>query len=324
MDDTYAIGLTLSLDDEVSAGIDAIRAELDLLNQSLGESLAGLAALRHAAKPALSAYGVADTTEKRPQRTRQTPPATETATGAGKAATLRAPAQRPLAPEPTPARAQEAADIASLAPRGPERAPQSTPAPSPRIEIYHAAAPAFPRAEPAVRLTPSPALAPTQMAAPATMAAPSPLALDDLLALTRGGGATPPTSPIVATSPRDAPAAPLALFLPAPASTPAEGETGAVVAPMALGLTRARDLYEPTAPRPAAPAVAAPSDTRGGLHEGEESGNGTIRGDVYLDGMRVGHWMGEQLAARAARPPSGYSGVDSRLAPLWPGAPVVP
>lgn len=48
----------------------------------------------------------------------------------------------------------------------------------------------------------------------------------------------------------------------------------------------------------------------------------SMRGDVFLDGARVGRWMSEQMAREAGRPNTGPTGFDPRRSPAWPGAAV--
>lgn len=67
----------------------------------------------------------------------------------------------------------------------------------------------------------------------------------------------------------------------------------------------------PTAPLAPARAAAAPPPRE--THEGPPGG------DVFLDGVRVGRWMGQHLAGAAVRPQSGASGFDPRLSPGFPG-----
>ncbi len=52
---------------------------------------------------------------------------------------------------------------------------------------------------------------------------------------------------------------------------------------------------------------------------GGEGGAVVIRGDVYLDGAKVGRWMSGWMAGQAGRAASGPSGVDLRMTPLQPG-----
>lgn len=44
-------------------------------------------------------------------------------------------------------------------------------------------------------------------------------------------------------------------------------------------------------------------------------------GSLYLDGISIGRWMFDQLADQASRPHVGFSGLDPRLSPAFPGAP---
>lgn len=43
-------------------------------------------------------------------------------------------------------------------------------------------------------------------------------------------------------------------------------------------------------------------------------------GDVFLDGVRMGHWVSEHLAREAGRPQRGGTAFDPRLSARWPGS----
>lgn len=60
---------------------------------------------------------------------------------------------------------------------------------------------------------------------------------------------------------------------------------------------------------PAAASVSSESRTSGSS------------GALYLDGISIGRWMFNQLADQASRPHTGFSGLDPRLTPAFPGAP---
>ena len=66
------------------------------------------------------------------------------------------------------------------------------------------------------------------------------------------------------------------------------------------------------------PAVEFPQDRSG------TSGNAVppIAGDVYLDGNRVGRWIGNQLARAVNRPAANGSHFDARQSPSWAGTSV--
>jgi hypothetical protein len=42
-------------------------------------------------------------------------------------------------------------------------------------------------------------------------------------------------------------------------------------------------------------------------------------GPVHLDGAQIGRWITDQLTEAASRPPSGLSGLDDRLTPVFAG-----
>lgn len=325
MNDAYNIGITLSLDDEISPGIAAIRGDLESLNQALGESLSELAALRAAAGPALAAARGASA-------------AIRPAPVAKKAESVETPAWS-APPAAAPAARNEAAPESSESAANPEPALPAHPfapppmsareesaAPQPsRIEVLPFASAAMPRgaAEPA-RAPAAPSAARLAAPPPPPPLAPEGLALDDLLALTRG---LMPSAPFADAAPNDegAPRENARAVILNTMATPRE--TAAPAASAAMPRTRPlpQASRAATATAPASPLFdAGPPAAPSGPSPASAGGTVSIHGDVFLDGARVGHWFGETLAASAARPPSGYSGVDPRLGPLWPGAPVVP
>ena len=98
--------------------------------------------------------------------------------------------------------------------------------------------------------------------------------------------------------------------------------------------------FEPAIPdirRPTAPATA-PEPRPSGRHANEPGtsapsigtretpfvggvGGLSDSGGLYLDGARIGRWMFDRLAERASRPQAGVTGLDPRLTPSFPGAP---
>ncbi len=322
MNDAYTIGITLALDDEVSAGLAMIRGDLQSLNAALGEGLAGLAALRQAAGPALAAFGGVARGPARARGENATPAAPEPPEP-----------QHPARPAPV-ARAV----IATTLTAAPSAAPEAVPAP--RAAAPRAApepVPSDTAREPAASVPASPAIAPPVLGtltlskpiAPVTqldeVSEPAPVAglgIADLLALTRGlQPMAPERSETFESSPQEF-SAPAPLPFTAPPAPPA-GASETAAPRGARGRPSAPLRGAPSA-APASPLLAgAAAAPRGALSEGGSAAL-QIHGDVLLDGTRVGQWFGEQLAAAANRPPAGYSGVDTRLGPLWPGAPVVP
>lgn len=322
MNDAYTVGITLSLDDEVSSGIAAIRGDLEGLNQALGESLAELADLRRAAGPALSTLAQA-TAAVRPAKTVKTPAAASEAPSSPQPAAITAaaeslPAMREIM---RPAPAQPDHPFAPPAPPTSESSsgskqssrieilPLTSGAMPPRLDAHQGAA----IAPPALRAIPAPASPP-----------PAGLALDDLLGLTR---TMIPTAPVAEAPDGEAEHAPegARAFIFATPVAPLETGAEPEPAPPARARPAPQSFRAPGAAAPLSPLFdARPPAAPRGPAAAAGGDNGAIRGDVFLDGARVGHWMGEHMAASAARPPSGYSGVDPRLGPLWPGAPVVP
>lgn len=322
MNDAYTIGITLALDDEVSAGLAIIRADLANLNSALGQSIAGLAALRKAAGPALAAFGGI---------------AMPQASGRGNAAGAPEPQLPDLTRLFAAAPREDDAIGAPLAaaPRDdtisdafPPAAPiiPSIPAMAPRNDGFehapHAPAPLTEGARPiAPILTPSISVVPED----GFRENPEPaqgLGVSDLLDLTRGLRPIAPQAETVSENTLQEGSAPSPLPFSAPASAPSAA--GEIMVPAAVrGMPSAPHSRVSNA-APASPLLAGSAAAPRGVNSDQSSATLQIHGDVLLDGTRVGQWFGEQLAASASRPPSGYSGVDTRLGPLWPGAPVVP
>jgi hypothetical protein len=74
---------------------------------------------------------------------------------------------------------------------------------------------------------------------------------------------------------------------------------------------------ETSAPRPATAAVmpsSAPRKPRPSLRP--------TSANIFLEGAPLGRWIDQHLSRAATRPPSGITGFDPRLTPVWPGAPI--
>ncbi len=327
MNDAYTVGITLTLDDEVSPGIAAIRGDLESLNQALGKSFSELADLRSAAGPALSSLWRASAAI-RPAQTAKTP-------AVARGDTSSWPQAAPMAAHAEPAPEWRAAERPApvlpahpFAPPPAEAPTYSAEQRNSRIEVLPFASDAIPPRVPdraGAPIAPVPARAiPAPAPAPP---APDGLALDDLLGLTRSMIPRAPFAESPASVEDAAPEGGRTIVIGAPA---APLETGAEPAPAphtrpAPQSFRAPAFRAPGAMAPLSPLFAAgPPAAPSGPSASASGANSAIRGDVFLDGARVGHWLGEHMATSAARPPSGYSGVDPRLGPLWPGAPVVP
>lgn len=83
-------------------------------------------------------------------------------------------------------------------------------------------------------------------------------------------------------------------------------------------------MTPPAAPIPYGPVsvVDGQSVADSSRAQSQESGSLIVRGDVFLDGHRVGRWLSDLLSREALRPPSGGSAFDPRLSPAWPGTPI--
>ena len=75
----------------------------------------------------------------------------------------------------------------------------------------------------------------------------------------------------------------------------------------------------PVAPSTSPARSVAPRRHEAGPEATTAGASGPAQGDVFLDGARVGHWLGEMLARAAGGPARGSTGFDSRMGPRWPG-----
>lgn len=96
-------------------------------------------------------------------------------------------------------------------------------------------------------------------------------------------------------------------------SPPRQMPAQALLPPMAPagGLAFPRGATAPAPPvsgNAAEPGRPEPSAPREPAH-----------GDLVIDGMAIGRWISDHLADRVVRPHSGFSGMDPRLSPAWPG-----
>ena len=322
MNDTHNIGISLALDDEVSAGIAEIHGDLESLNAAIGESLAELAELRRAARQALHSYAVAGAVIDKAKGAEKTAIVAEDRASWSQSAprpaivsvaepTFVAPHDVPLPP------------VSPSAPSPPEPAAPSEAPRTPRIEVLPFASqslpPAYSESAPRAPISPSPYFPAEEVP---RLSMPDALPLGDLLATTR---AMMPNTPHVMASPmRENAPSQTAQFFISPALAAAAPEE---IAPYPLATTPSTIPPSASGPGAAAPRSplfdAMPSAAPRGASAATERMI-SIHGDVFFDGVRVGHWIGEQMATSAARPPAGYSGVDPRVGALWPGAPVVP
>ncbi len=73
---------------------------------------------------------------------------------------------------------------------------------------------------------------------------------------------------------------------------------------------------------PVSPAASRPAPSYAPPASSSRAKESSMRGDVFLDGARVGRWMSEQMARDAGRPNTGPTGFDPRRSAAWPGAAV--
>jgi hypothetical protein len=327
MTEAFEIGITLALDNGVSAGIAAIRQDLDALDRAIASSAAGLLTLRR-----LSAGLATSTSASPPLPTpalRSVPASTETASD-------------PAPPLPT---------IAVLAPTF-RPAPASPafiePQPSLPPSIASAAAPALSSRPPLIQPQ-APASRPPPASPPmATAALPTITTAQQVLA--RPHAAPNPAAPARLAEPSAA--APLAVPFPPPRSTPLEPPIAPrptlsmdqeIRLPSAAPLSRQPPVAHPQTPppqnhfspvpiRPAAPV--APASRPAWLEPfqlpaASPAASGSTRnrtanpphGEIILDSVRLGRWMADRLARAADRPQSGTTGFDPRVSPSYAGAP---
>lgn len=362
MIEAYEIGIKLALQDGISDGIAAIRRDLGSLDQAIAQTALRLDALQRIGAQALAAsqgqveQAVSGPLPRRPASVMvPAPPPGEPETLAAPSLVevapvgpTRAPAARvpASAPVPTPS---------TLMPAG-ETGPASQPM-SPRLDVVVAPAvvrPATPAAEVAQGMT-GPKLperfpvAPVPRAVlPGEPAGSGSGVVRQVVPELRATGFVAPAGersqgrvlqPIV---PGVAPAAPTSLAPVAP-QAPAEpgGRAAARLPQVRTGETRGVRLPRPVAvpdvpavrmsPAPGVPAALAPpvspaaskpASSYAPPASSSRAKESSMRGDVFLDGARVGRWMSEQMARDAGRPNTGPTGFDPRRSAAWPGAAV--
>jgi hypothetical protein len=91
--------------------------------------------------------------------------------------------------------------------------------------------------------------------------------------------------------------------------------------PMPMQMAPVAPDMAPVGPQASASAPDT-SMTRNTTHQHHHASDRSapLHGDVFLDGMRVGHWLAETLAREAGGPAAGSTSFDPRLGPRWPGA----
>ncbi len=345
MIDAYEVGISLALQDGVSAGLEVIMRELQALDAAVAASAAGLRGLMAQAQQAAAVTARAG----RPL------PMTVAAPG-GEAAAVSAAVPAAAARQAT--RAEVAASPAAEM-RAASVAPTSRPVATEEVRGAVQAAPRIVTAAataPGSAAVPGGPVAPPPVAvAPAVLgtipAVPRPVPAMVAQALGPGLGAAPGRGSGMAQPPRTLPATPLAALpasgprfemsvlafaaapdaVPRPAAAPAirmlapPGAAGAAALPRMPALVSGP--LAPQAPRlpPAAPSAAMPAPVPGApVFAGRpaappppaaEGGRGG--GDVVLDGRLVGHWLADRMGREAARPGAGTTGFDPRQSPAW-------
>lgn len=359
MIEAYEIGIKLALQDGVSEGIAAIRRDLGSLDQAIAQTALRLGALQRIGAQALAAsQGQAEQAvsgplprrpaavtvpplPREPETVVASPPVEMPPVGPARVPATRVSSSAPaLLPslQTAPGEAGSASlpvsprpdvVVASAAVRRPVSVVQSAQGaidPRPPGRLSAAPAPrATPSGEPVTSgpgVRPAPELRTVGFVAPAGERS-------------RGQGLQPAVAGVVLPA--------LASRTPAPSQAPAQprdrettrfpdtrtGEARevrsrqpAVMPDMpALRMSPAQErpaalpqTIPAAAPRPA-PSYAPPASS-------SRTREGSMRGDVFLDGARVGRWMSEQMARDAGRPNTGPTGFDPRRSAAWPGAAV--
>lgn len=338
MIDAYEIGIQLTLQDDVSAGLAAINRELAEVDRAIAATSANLGNLTQLAEGAGKAAvaGVSkrvatvagpSVAEDRPEPAnvptsksggeQQAEPAASPAVvvAAGEAV---GEAVAPTAPSGTVSVAEAKPSSANLP--GETTAPSAPPAQEPAIVS----------AAPAVRAASEPAAAPTAVAkefateltqtdlpgvassSPAPAAAVARAAAPEKAASApRASGERVVTASIAqAVASRrvhrrveDAPSM--------PAPIPMSGSE-----PLARGVTKAAAPWSGVETRVLAPATAGSERAAAPSARQQDRGE-ALGGTVMLDGHLVGYWLAEQMAKDASRPPSGTSFFDPRQTPAW-------
>jgi len=109
------------------------------------------------------------------------------------------------------------------------------------------------------------------------------------------------------------------------------GEAGTGAPPVSAGQSGPiRQVMKPTsqkfrAPRPT--RTATPGAIRGqppfrsvGPEPDQAPARQAAGGEIILDGVRFGRLVAERLTGHLDRPRAGFTGVDPRATPTWPGA----
>ncbi len=362
MIEAYEIGIKLALQDGISDGIAAIRRDLGSLDQAIAQTALRLDALQRIGARALAAsqgrveQAVSGPLPRRPAAVMVPPPPP------GEPETLAAPSPVEVAPvgptRASVARVPASAPVpapSALMPAG-EAGPASQPV-SPRLDVVMAPTvvrTAIPAAEIAQgvigpkqpeRLPVAPV---PRAVLPGELAGTGPGVVRQVVPELRATGFVAPAGerlqhrvlqPMV---PGVAPPAPTSRTPVAPQAPAEPGSRAAARLPQVrTGETRGVGLPRPAAvpdvattrmsPVPAVtaalappvpPVASRPAPSYAPPASSSRAKESSMRGDVFLDGVRVGRWMSEQMARDAGRPNTGPTGFDPRRSAAWPGAAV--
>jgi hypothetical protein len=94
-----------------------------------------------------------------------------------------------------------------------------------------------------------------------------------------------------------------------PAMPPHVQSTGSAVVPEAAAIQKPKISNDA---RQSLPRLQSSPDTTSESREGM----------LILDGAQLGRWIMNRLARQASRPTAGVTGIDPRISPIFPGAPV--
>jgi hypothetical protein len=352
MADAYTIGITLALEDGISAGLAVIEAELDSLGRSADTLEARLLQARALAAAGMEA-GLAAVAPPEPRLSGPAPALPPPAE------VMLAPAQdvRVLAAAPVAALAPEAAPLAP-APVAPAIMPAAavTVLPAPGTPDFVGAAPARetitknpipqvlamgPAVMPAGVVDPpaeaAPPLiipaAPSFLSAPAAAPAPSMAGLPPPQAVREAAPVSIPALPSVTiapvvyqrtAAPREAGAADRPVYSPqALAPAPVTRPASAVPAGDTVAWRAVASVVPVAAPLARQEAAAGPAMGQTAGEKAPSRDEPSLQsGEIKFDGDTLGRWMLEHVSDELSRPPGGASLFDPRITPRWPGAPV--
>ncbi len=350
MVEAYTIGVRLALEDGVSAGISSIRRDLAALDRAVGTSTGQVLKLsrlgRQVVLPGEPLVSV-ETARKAPSpRSPERRPEKTEDQSEGAPTVMRSPLGA-AAPEP---KVQDGTRCTEAQTAQAPRVPTSVSISEKEIPVRAVGFLPAPVA-PCSPLVPNLPVPPAE----ARNAAPDLCSFAQLVSPPvspfPGQGAEPtrvtpvplgPALPNLPSGQAQSPSAPVADEVVGPNTAVASAALGSLTAPM-LTTVGGRPLMAPAqferlslvprpSPNPAAleegneryqPALSAnpamPSGARDFEKPEQPSRVSADQGDLILDGMRLGRWISDRLSERITRPQQGFTGIDPRLSPSWPG-----